>query len=77
MSVSFPICRGLRPYKEYLPLDIEYSNLASHVDWAQSHPIEAEEISANAAKFAEKYLKLEELQCYTYRQIVEYNRLRV
>lgn len=67
----------MMPYKEYLPLDISYDNLVELVEWAQSHPIEAEEIGRNAAKFSQDNLRVEDMQCFTFRQIVEYNRLRI
>ena len=70
-------CRGMKPYKEYLPLDISYNNLVELVEWAQSHPEKAEEIGRNAARFAQNHLRMQDMQCYTFRQIVEYNKLKV
>lgn len=66
---------GLRPWKEYLPLDLTFNNLGSLVDWVHEHLDEAEEIAKNAAKFSERYLRTREQQCYAAKLAVEYARL--
>ena len=68
---------GLRPWMEYLPLNLNFTNLEELVDWAQTHHDEAEEIGKRGMEFAENHLQLKDMQCYTFRQIVEYERLRV
>lgn len=67
--------KGVRPWQEYLPLDLSYDNLETLVDWVEAHVHEAEKIALNAARFAAQYLRLQEQQCYAAKLAVEYTRL--
>jgi hypothetical protein len=67
--------KGLRPWHEYLPLDLSFENLAALVDWVETHINLAEEIALNAARFSEKYLRKQEQQCYAVKLAIEYARL--
>lgn len=69
-------CRGMKPYRHYLPLDIDYHNLAELVDWAKAHPAEAEAVALRGARYIGEQVRNEDAECYAFRLVVEYNRLR-
>jgi Glycosyl transferase family 90 len=51
------------------------SDLVEKVAWAHSHPQEAERIAAESMKLAERAFRREDIMCYTYRLILEYQTL--
>lgn len=67
---------ALRPYKEYLPLDIDYTNLEEILDWLKVNKKKAASIAQKAAEFAESKLQDRVAGCFVFRQVVEYNALR-
>jgi hypothetical protein len=69
-------CRGLKPYEHYLPLDIDYHNLEELLDWAKAHPVEAQAIADDAARYVNDRVRLADAECYTLRLAAEFNRLR-
>jgi ABC-type nitrate/sulfonate/bicarbonate transport system substrate-binding protein len=66
----------MKPYEHYLPLDIDYHNLAELVDWAKSHPVEAQAIADNAARYVNDEISNSDMECYALRLGVEFNRVR-
>lgn len=76
LNSSVLLCRGMKPHEHYLPLDIDFHNLKDLVDWAKSNPSEAQIIADNAARYVEEEITNSAMECYGFRMVIEYNRLR-
>jgi hypothetical protein len=66
---------NLEPFKHYIPVNYDLSDLVQKVAWVHSHPREAVRIAAESRKLAETALRREDIMCYTYRLILEYQTL--
>jgi Glycosyl transferase family 90 len=66
---------SLEPFKHYIPVNYDLSDLVEKVAWAHSHPQEAERIAAESMKLAETAFRREDIMCYTYRLMLEYQTL--
>ena len=62
----------LLPGQHYLPVKLDYSNLDSQLQWAISHDNLAKQIGQQARHFAKTRLRTADLECYTYRLLLEY-----
>lgn len=49
----------LKPYKHYIPIKADLSDLIDRIKWAKSHDKECEEIAKNAKQFYNTYLQKE------------------
>ncbi|KAL4428997.1 hypothetical protein ABPG77_006036 [Micractinium sp. CCAP 211/92] len=56
-----------RPFRHYLPIKPDYSDLIAAVDWARGHTAEASAIAAAAARLVNTQLRRDDALCYTYR----------
>ncbi len=56
---------ALEPFVHYIPVKCDLSDLIEKVEWARSHPTEAEQIADNGQKFAEEYLNPQAVVDYT------------
>jgi hypothetical protein len=65
----------VRPYEHYIPIDMDYQDIEEKLDWIMEHDIVAKSIAYEAYKLATTYLRLEDLQCYVGRLLVEYQTL--
>jgi len=69
----------MRPFDgesgHYIPVNFDYSNLASQLHWAQGHDSTAQKIAAAAEEFARKRVRNEDLVCYLWRLLLEYSAL--
>jgi hypothetical protein len=55
---------ALRPWKHYVPLAKDLSDLEERLRWVQGHPEEAEAIANNAATFSARYINDFATTCY-------------
>jgi hypothetical protein len=63
------------PYKHYVPINIDLSDMNEKVQWARDHDEEARQIAVNAQIHAKHRLRYQDMQCYLYRLILEYHAL--
>lgn len=64
--------RELVPYKHYVPMKKDFSDLEDVLDWLQTHDEEAKQIGATAREFALENLTAEPIQCFWYVFLYEY-----
>ncbi|PSC67835.1 hypothetical protein C2E20_8489 [Micractinium conductrix] len=62
----------LQPFKHYLPINLEYSDLVAAVEWARAHDSEARAIAEAAAQLVNRRLRRADAECYTMRLLYEY-----
>ena len=65
----------LRPYVDYIPVNYNLTDLPQKIEWAHTHPVEAAFITQHAAKIANKFLRRDDMRCYMYRLLLEYQTL--
>lgn len=65
----------LRPNVHYLPVKFDFSNLESQLDWAYRNDEEARRMAERGRELAKKRLRNEDMNCYFYRLLLEYNAL--
>ena len=61
----------LKPYKHYVPIKEDLSDLISQIKWCINHDKECQEISKNALEFYNKYLQKDGILDYMQNIIVE------
>ncbi len=66
---------GLEPYKHYLPVKEDLSDLSDKLCWAKEHDVEAKQMAENATRFVEENLTAEDTLLYFYLLIKEYAKL--
>lgn len=66
---------GLEPYKHYLPVKGDCSDLVEVVKWAQRHDKEAYQIAKQSQKFANKYFTEDAVASYIYHLLLRYSKL--
>lgn len=63
----------IRAWKDYIPVNYETDDLAKKLGWAsQTHPESIQNIIRNGKETVERYMRPEDMQCYTYRIMLEY-----
>jgi hypothetical protein len=67
----------LEPGKHYIPVKLDYSDLAEKLDWVKAHPQEVTKMVEEARAFALSRLRKEDQNCYTWRLLIEYESLLV
>ena len=69
------ITEQLQPMKHYLPIDMSLDNFQRQIEWARDHEDEAKRIAQQAQLYADKRLRYEDMQCYLFRLLLEYEQL--
>lgn len=67
---------GLEPYKHYLPIREDLSDLMEKIEWARHHDAEAKQMAENATQFAERELSPENTLVYLHLLLNEYAKLQ-
>lgn len=67
---------GLEPYKHYVPVKEDLSDLLQQLNWAKTHDMEARLIAEEATHFVKENLSPEDTVLYLYLLIKEYARLQ-
>lgn len=67
---------GLEPYKHFLPVKEDLSDLLEKINWAQEHDEEARLMAQRATEFAKENLEPEDTVLYLYLLLKEYARLQ-
>ncbi len=62
----------LRPWVHYIPFKLDMSDLDGRLEWARRNDAKAHKIAENAHKFANKYMRDEDLKCYAGLLMLEY-----
>jgi Glycosyl transferase family 90 len=66
---------ALEPYKHYIPVNYDLSDLEEKVAWVHNHPQIAANIAAESRKLAETRFRRQDIKCFTYRLLLEYQTL--
>lgn len=66
----------LEPYKHYIPVKEDLSDLMEQIRWAKEHDSEAKRIAENATDFVMQHLSAEDIYLYLYHLICEYAHLQ-
>lgn len=64
--------RDLVPYKHYVPMAGDFSNLTDVLEWLQTHDDEAKQIGSNLRQFALEHLSPASIKCFFYVFFYEY-----
>lgn len=51
------------------------TNLISGLEWAKSHPEVAEQIAINGKEYGQERLRRQDMSCYVFRLLIEYQDL--
>ena len=65
----------LLPFVDYIPINYNLSDLPAKIAWVHQHPQIAKEIMTHGKYMSKQYLSQREMQCYTYRLMLEYHTL--
>ncbi|CAB9520792.1 KDEL motif-containing protein 1 [Seminavis robusta] len=66
----------IRNWKDYIPVNYDTSDLAHKVEWAnQQSPEVIANIIRHGKETVERHIRPEDMQCYTYRMVLEYTTL--
>lgn len=69
--------KGLKPWKHYIPVKTDLSDLANLLLWAKQNDADAKTIVSNAQEFAKEYLvDLDILYLYCYKVLMKYASLQ-
>ncbi|MBU6383829.1 MAG: hypothetical protein KGQ49_00295 [Verrucomicrobia bacterium] len=64
--------RALEPYKHYIPVKEDLSDLLEQIEWAKNHDMEAKLIAEESTQFAQNNLGPEDTALYLYLLLQEY-----
>ncbi len=67
---------SLLPWKHYVPVKRDFSDLVEKIEWAKEHDLEAKEIAQNARAFAKSHLMPEHILLYSYKTLLKYASLQ-
>jgi hypothetical protein len=67
--------RALQPWKHYVPVKADYSDLALKIDWLRAHDEQAHEIARNGRQFASTYFRKEMALKYVEELLWKYSEL--
>ncbi len=67
---------GLEPYKHYVPVKEDLSDLLQQIEWAKTHDLEARLIAEEATQFVKDNLSPEDTALYFFLLLKEYARLQ-
>ena len=65
----------LVPYEDYIPVNYDQSDLVDKVAWAHRNPDLVTQITKNAYKTIQEHVRTEDMRCYVYRLMLEYQTL--
>lgn len=65
----------MEPWKHYVPVSVELSDLDELVSWAENNDKEAKEIVKRGREQADKRLRYEDMECYWARVMMHYDHL--
>ena len=65
----------LVPYEDYIPVNYDQSDLVEKVAWAYRHPDLMNNITKHALKTIQEQVRTEDMRCYVYRLMIEYQTL--
>lgn len=65
--------KALQPYKHFIPVEEDLSDLLYQINWAKTHDSECREISKNARHLASEVLTHESIYLYLYRILESYS----
>jgi glycosyltransferase involved in cell wall biosynthesis len=65
----------LEPYKHYIPINYNFTDLVEKVAWIHRHPKVAERMTEASRERVETALRWEDMMCYVYRLMLEYQTL--
>lgn len=68
--------KDMIPWKHYIPLNYDISDLVEKIIWAKNHDEEARQIAMNAREFALTHLMPEHILLYCYKALVKYASLQ-
>ncbi|MCF7852156.1 MAG: hypothetical protein K9M07_02825 [Simkaniaceae bacterium] len=60
------------PWKHYIPIRADFSNLIQSIEWAKKHDEEAKQIAEKGSLFTQKHLLSKHLYIYCYKILCEY-----
>jgi hypothetical protein len=66
----------LLPWKHYIPVKKDFSDLVEKIEWAKEHDLEAKAIAENARAFAKSHLMPEHILLYSYKTLLKYASLQ-
>lgn len=64
--------RALKPFVHYIPVESNFNDLATKIQWAIDHDDQAEKIARSARTFALKNLQKSDIYLYLYRLLCAY-----
>jgi Glycosyl transferase family 90 len=63
----------IRSWKDYIPVNYDTSDLAHKLEWVSAQEPEViTNIIRHGKATVERYIRPEDMQCYTYRMVLEY-----
>ncbi len=65
----------LKPYEHYIPVEMDLSDLEKKVEWAIQNDELAHKIAENGRNFVRNHVRVEDLDCYVFRLLLEYGNL--
>lgn len=65
----------LVPWKHYIPIAYDFSDLEDRIKWLQEHDDEARQIALNGMEFMKFYSRRQDMLCYTGLALLEYSNL--
>jgi len=68
---------ALEPYKHFLPVKEDLSDLMEKIQWARTHDAEAKAMAQNATKFAQENLTAEDTLVYLKHLLDEYAKIQI
>ena len=65
----------IKPFEHYIPVKLDFSDLAEKLQWALDNDEEAAQIAIEGQKVAISSLRRDDMQCYLFRLLLEYGTL--
>lgn len=66
--------KAIHPYKHYIPVKEDLSDLITQITWAQNHDEMCQEIALNATQFVKKNLLFDDVYRYLYYVFIAYSK---
>jgi hypothetical protein len=67
----------LKPWKHYIPISVDLSDLLPARDFVWSHPVETEAIAKRTAQFIDQRMRAQDLYCYVMRLLLSIKKAQV
>jgi len=65
----------MTPWVDYVPISLDFSDWNRNIKWVLDHQVEAKRIAENGHKRAVAHLRLEDMQCFLLRLLLEFDAL--